>query len=138
MVYQTDPTSTSSERNPRDPDGVFEPSGITNSLRQEISAKRAHEQSEHQPESDLSPADTPRLAVLISFSGQGGVERMTLNLLQGFAERGVLVDLLTIRSDAVSLQSLPSSVRVIDLGVKHSALAVPCWQRKIVPSGSPP
>lgn len=65
-----------------------------------------------------------RLAVLISFSGEGGVERMVLNLIEGFAARGVEVDLLAIRADSAHLGSLPSGVRLIDLGVRHSGLAV--------------
>lgn len=66
-----------------------------------------------------------RLAVLISFSGEGGVERMVLNLVEGFAARGVKVDLLAIRADSAHLGALPPGVELIDLGVRHSALAVP-------------
>jgi glycosyltransferase involved in cell wall biosynthesis len=67
---------------------------------------------------------TPRLAVLISFSGEGGVERMVLNLVDGFAARGIAVDLLAIRADSAHLGALPPGVRLIDLGVRHSGLAV--------------
>lgn len=48
-----------------------------------------------------------RLAVFISFSGEGGVERMVLNLIEGFAARGVQVDLLAIRADSAHLGTLP-------------------------------
>lgn len=65
-----------------------------------------------------------RIAVLISFSGEGGVERMVLNLIEGFAARGVQVDLLAIRADSAHLGALPDGVRLIDLGVRHSGLAV--------------
>ncbi|MDY0046287.1 MAG: glycosyltransferase, partial [Thauera propionica] len=65
-----------------------------------------------------------RLAVFISFSGEGGVERMVLNLIEGFAARGVQVDLLAIRADSAHLGTLPPGVRLIDLGVRHSGLAV--------------
>ncbi|MDY0014566.1 MAG: glycosyltransferase, partial [Rhodocyclaceae bacterium] len=65
-----------------------------------------------------------RLAVLISFSGEGGVERMVLNLVEGFAARGLAVDLLAIRADSAHLGRLPDGVRLIDLGVRHSGLAV--------------
>lgn len=65
-----------------------------------------------------------RLAVLISFSGEGGVERMVLNLVEGFAARGIGVDLLAIRADSAHLGSLPPGVQLIDLGVRHSALAI--------------
>ena len=65
-----------------------------------------------------------RLAVLISFSGEGGVERMVLNLIDGIAARGVLIDLLAIRADSAHLGSLPEGVRLLDLGVRHSGLAI--------------
>lgn len=65
-----------------------------------------------------------RLAVLISFSGEGGVERMVLNLAEGFAALGVQVDLLAIRADSAHLGTLPEGVRLIDLGVRHSGMAV--------------
>jgi len=65
-----------------------------------------------------------RLAVLISFSGEGGVERMVLNLVEGFAARGHTVDLLAIRADSAHLGALPRGVTLIDLGVRHSGLAI--------------
>ncbi len=65
-----------------------------------------------------------RLAVLISFSGEGGVERMVLNLVEGFAARGVDCDLLAIRADSAHLGALQKGVRFVDLGVRHSGLAV--------------
>ena len=65
-----------------------------------------------------------RLAILISFSGEGGVERMVLNLLEGLAASGVAVDLLAIRAESAHLNQLPRSVRLIDLGVRHTGLAV--------------
>ena len=72
----------------------------------------------------LRPDSRARLAVLISFSGEGGVERMVLNLVEGFAARGVTVDLLAIRADSAHLGALPEGVRLIDLGVRHSGMAV--------------
>lgn len=44
-----------------------------------------------------------RIAVLMSFSGAGGVERMVTNLLGGFIARGHQVDLLAIRPDMAHL-----------------------------------
>jgi len=64
------------------------------------------------------------LAVLISFSGEGGVERMVLNLVEGLAASGLVVDLLAIRADSAHLGDLPAGVRLLDLGVRHSGLAV--------------
>lgn len=69
------------------------------------------------------PDDGP-IAVLISFSGEGGVERMVLNLVEGFAARGHRVDLLAIRADSAHLGTLPEGVTLVDLGVRHSGLAI--------------
>ncbi len=67
-----------------------------------------------------------RLAVLISLSGEGGVERMVLNLLRVFAaEPGLAVDLVLLREESRHLRDLPPAVHVVRLGVRHSALAVP-------------
>ena len=70
-----------------------------------------------------------RLAVLVSFSGYGGVERMVVNLLQGFVAHGLTVDLLTIRARSAHLQNLPPAVRIVDLGVSHSTLVLPALVR---------
>jgi len=61
-----------------------------------------------------------RIAVFISFSGNGGVERMIVNLCTGFAQRGYQVDLLLIKDKSDHLKYLPSDVRVIRLGTKHA------------------
>jgi len=71
-----------------------------------------------------------RLAVLISLSGEGGVERMVLNLVRAFAATpGLAVDLVLIREESRHLQALPDNVRVVRLGVRHSLLAVPAIAR---------
>lgn len=71
----------------------------------------------------------PRLAILISFSGEGGVERMVLNLVDHFATLPLDVDLLTIRATSHHLGQLPPAVRVIPLGVEHATLAAPAIAR---------
>jgi len=71
-----------------------------------------------------------RLAVLISFSGEGGVERMVTNLVLEFARRPDLeVDLVLLRDDSRHLQVVPPQVRVVRLGVRHSALSLPALVR---------
>lgn len=66
-----------------------------------------------------------KLAVLISFSGEGGVERMILNLVEAFAGTpGIRVDLLVLREDSQHLSHLPEGVNLVRLGVRHSQLAV--------------
>jgi glycosyltransferase involved in cell wall biosynthesis len=63
---------------------------------------------------------TADLTVLASFSGEGGVERMLLNLLNGFASRGLKVDLLLIKSNSKHLSELHPNITTIELGSKHT------------------
>lgn len=65
----------------------------------------------------------PRVAVLISLSGDGGVERMVLNLAGQFAAQGVATDLLTLRMEGGHAENLPGRVRHIPLGIRHASLA---------------
>ncbi len=62
-----------------------------------------------------------RLAILASFSGRGGVERMILNLARGIAAKGHPLDLLAIRTESLLP---PEGVRVIPLGVRHAASSI--------------
>lgn len=61
-----------------------------------------------------------RIAVFVSFSGNGGVERMIVNLCTGFSQRGYQVDLLLIKDKSDHLQHLPENVNIIRLGTKHA------------------
>ncbi|OOG23007.1 glycosyl transferase [Thioalkalivibrio denitrificans] len=65
-----------------------------------------------------------RLAILISLSGQGGVERMVLNLVRELARLGLAIDLVLIREESGHLADLPAGVNVVRLGTRHSALSV--------------
>ena len=70
------------------------------------------------------------LAIFVSFSGTGGVERVTLNLLQGLSRLDVRVDLLMVVAKKGQPPSIPwPNIRVIDLGVKHSQMAIPALIR---------
>ncbi len=78
----------------------------------------------------------PRLTVFASFSGQGGVERMLVHLIQGFCDQGYAVDLLLVRSESAHLKELPDAVRCIPLGPSHSllaAFALARWLRREQP-----
>ena len=69
-----------------------------------------------------------RLAVLVSFSGQGGVERIMIKLVNGFADHGILVDLLAIIRSSTNCHfenTIDSRVNVIKLKAKHTNLALP-------------
>lgn len=65
------------------------------------------------------------VGVLISFSGDGGVERMVLNLVAEFARRGLAVDLLTIRAEGGHLKALPDRVRHVRLEAQHTLTCIP-------------
>lgn len=70
------------------------------------------------------------LAIFVSFSGNGGVERVTLNLLQGLSRLDVKVDLLMVIAKRGQPPSIPwPNIRVIDLKVKHSQMAIPALIR---------
>lgn len=66
-----------------------------------------------------------RLAVFISFSGEGGVERMVMNLVREFARRGQAVDLLAIRATSAHLTDIPDNVRLIRLKAQHALTSIP-------------
>lgn len=68
--------------------------------------------------------NTPDLAVLASFSGDGGVERMLLNLVNAFATRGLEVDLVLIKTRSRHLEEVHPSVRIVKLGSQHSATSL--------------
>lgn len=65
----------------------------------------------------------PRLAVLLSFSGDGGVERMVSNLCAEFANH-VQVDLLAIKARGHHVGRIPPSVNLIRLESRHSWTSV--------------
>jgi glycosyltransferase involved in cell wall biosynthesis len=71
-----------------------------------------------------------KLAVLISFSGEGGVERMVTNLVVEFARQPDLsVDLVLLRDDSRHLRDLPANINIVRLGVRHSGLSLPALVR---------
>lgn len=82
------------------------------------------------------PPRPPDIAILVSFSGEGGVERMVLNLVNALAEAGLNIDLLLIRSDSRHLDRIHPAVNRVDLGAAHTATSLPSlarYLRKIHP-----
>lgn len=71
----------------------------------------------------------PLLSVFASFSGTGGVERMLVNLMRGFADMEQPVELVLVRAESPHLARLPPEVRQVPLGVRHSLLAAPALAR---------
>lgn len=70
-----------------------------------------------------------RIAVFVSFSGQGGVERMILNLCGGFVQAGFPVDLVIVRARSAHFDEPPDQVRVIDLASRHTLTSLPALVR---------
>ncbi|MFZ0450471.1 MAG: glycosyltransferase [Desulfatiglandaceae bacterium] len=68
---------------------------------------------------------TSKIAIFVSFSGAGGVERMILNLLKGLVDLGVPLDLIPVKMESTHLGALPPSVRVMDLGASHTLSSLP-------------
>lgn len=66
----------------------------------------------------------PRLAVLVSFSGQGGVERMIANLTSAMLDFDIDLDLLLIKKRGPHADALPGDARHIELRSQHSATSV--------------
>lgn len=82
--------------------------------------------------SPQSGSPAPRhLALFVSFSGTGGVERVSLNLLQGLSsESNLRVDLLLVVARRGTAPVIPwPNIRVINLGVRHSQMAIPALIR---------
>lgn len=82
--------------------------------------------------------DPPRVALLASFSGAGGVERMLLNLAEGLTAASYGVDLLTIRRDSPHLHALPAGVRHLPLPGGHAWAVIPAlvhYLRRQPPAG---
>ena len=73
----------------------------------------------------------PKLAILVSFSGQGGVERMIANLSQSLAMAPIDLDILLIKAKGPHIAALP------DQGQYHS-FASATYRHEHLRSGSLP
>jgi len=65
----------------------------------------------------------PHIVVLISYSGDGGVERMMNALIAGMLDAGQQVDVLVLRQQGGHFACIPDGANVIPLGTDHAALA---------------
>jgi glycosyltransferase involved in cell wall biosynthesis len=76
------------------------------------------------------PAQNPtRIAIFISFSGEGGVERMILNLAGGLRDEGFDVDLVLVKARGAHVLSIPAGVRVVKLNAHHTLTSLPALVR---------
>ena len=68
----------------------------------------------------------PKLAILVSFSGQGGVERMIANLCESLVDAPIDLDVLLIKARGPYVDRLPESAKIIPLRARHSLTSV--WE----------
>ena len=66
-----------------------------------------------------------RVAIFLSFSGDGGVEHMMLNLAGAIARQGIPVDLVRARAEGGHAHRVPEGVAVVDLGARHTWSSLP-------------
>ena len=67
----------------------------------------------------------PDVAIFAATSGHSGVDRIFKNLVPWLGKSGYRVDVLTIEGHGPSLQDLPDMIRVLNLGTRHVASALP-------------
>ncbi len=67
----------------------------------------------------------PNLAILVSYSGHGGVEKVIDNLAPALAARGCAIDLLLIKAKGLDPARFPANVRLIRLRARHALTALP-------------
>lgn len=65
------------------------------------------------------------IAVFVSFSGSGGVERMVMSLIRGFVDLGRPVDLVLVHAEGPHLERLPRQVNLVRLSPPHTFAALP-------------
>ena len=61
-----------------------------------------------------------KIGIFLSFSGQGGVERMMLNLAEGLSSMDCSVDLITVKTASAYLNSPLEGIKLVNLGVSHT------------------
>ncbi|MEM7133286.1 MAG: glycosyltransferase [Chloroflexota bacterium] len=72
---------------------------------------------------------TFKLAIFLPGLYGGGAERAMLNLADGFAQRGLQVDLVVGVADGPLLEQIPESVHYVPLNVKRTLLVLPALIR---------
>ncbi len=65
-----------------------------------------------------------RIAIFVSFSGQGGVERAMTQLAIGLIQQGAAVDLLLPRATGEHMEAIPEEVNVIKFSTGHTFSAL--------------
>ncbi|HZO17586.1 MAG TPA: glycosyltransferase [Gemmatimonadaceae bacterium] len=71
----------------------------------------------------------PRVALFVPSLVGGGAERMMVNLADGFAARGLNVDLVLVKATGPYLAEVPSTVRIVELGSSRVSTSLPALVR---------
>ena len=66
-----------------------------------------------------------KLAIFHTFMAGGGAERVIVNLIRGFADQGLKVDLVLVKAEGPFLSLIPPEVRVVNLGAKRLLISMP-------------
>ncbi|AFZ32836.1 glycosyl transferase group 1 [Gloeocapsa sp. PCC 7428] len=68
--------------------------------------------------------DTQRISFFLPALYGGGAERVTINLLKGFVQRGVLCDLVLASAEGPYLDQVPPQVRIVNLNAGRVVKAI--------------
>lgn len=71
----------------------------------------------------------PRVALFVPSLIGGGAERMMVNLADGFAARGLEVDLVLVKASGPYLAEVPPTVRIVELGSSRMSTSLPALVR---------
>ncbi len=77
------------------------------------------------------------IAVLVSYSGDGGMERWANLLIDGFLRAGLCVDVVLLRRSGGHYAGIPSGARLVTVGSTHAGLAGPGLVRYLRESSPP-
>ncbi len=69
--------------------------------------------------------DKPKIGIFVSFSGQGGVEKIILTLAEGLADLGCVVDLLLVKAMGLYAGDIPPFINVRRLNATHTFSSLP-------------
>ena len=72
----------------------------------------------------MNKASKAKITLFMSFSGEGGVERMITNLAREFVRLGHPVEMVLIKARGEHLKRLPQGVTITRLGTRHSLLSL--------------
>jgi glycosyltransferase involved in cell wall biosynthesis len=71
----------------------------------------------------------PKIGIFVSFSGQGGVERIILTLAEGLAALGCAVDLVLVKARGLNTDHTPPGINVRRLNTSHTLTSLPALVR---------